>query len=31
MGLPDDVLRKLYFENALRIIPDMPTEGFPAR
>ena len=29
MGLPDQVLRKLYFENALRIIPDMPTDGFP--
>jgi len=29
MGLPDDVLKKLYFENALRLIPDMPTTGFP--
>ena len=29
MGLPDDVLRKIYYENALRIIPRMPTEGFP--
>jgi uncharacterized protein len=29
MDLPDDVLRALYYENALRIIPDMPTEGFP--
>ena len=29
MGLPDDVLRKVYFENALRIIPNMPAGGFP--
>jgi uncharacterized protein len=27
--LPDDVLRKIYYENALRILPDVPTEGFP--
>jgi predicted TIM-barrel fold metal-dependent hydrolase len=31
MGLPDNVLRQLYFGNALRIIPNMPTEGFPGR
>ena len=29
MGLSDDVLRQLYYGNALRIIPNMPTEGFP--
>ena len=29
IGLPDDVLRQLYYGNALRIIPNMPTEGFP--
>jgi predicted TIM-barrel fold metal-dependent hydrolase len=29
MDLPDDVLRKVYYENALRIIPGMPTSGFP--
>ena len=29
MELPDDVLRKIYYENALRIIPRMPTAGFP--
>ncbi|MEO2123211.1 MAG: amidohydrolase family protein [bacterium] len=29
MGLPDEVLRKVYYENALRIIPDMPKSGFP--
>jgi predicted TIM-barrel fold metal-dependent hydrolase len=28
MGLTDDVLRKIYYENALRIVPNMPTEGF---
>jgi predicted TIM-barrel fold metal-dependent hydrolase len=28
MGLPDDVLRAIYYENALRIIPGMPTSGF---
>jgi predicted TIM-barrel fold metal-dependent hydrolase len=28
MGLSDDVLRKVYYENALRIIPDMPTAVF---
>jgi predicted TIM-barrel fold metal-dependent hydrolase len=29
MDLPDDVLRQLYYGNALRIIPRMPTVGFP--
>jgi predicted TIM-barrel fold metal-dependent hydrolase len=29
MGLPDDVLRQLYYGNALRLIPNMPTAGFP--
>jgi hypothetical protein len=29
MDLPDEVLRKVYYGNALRIIPRMPTEGFP--
>jgi predicted TIM-barrel fold metal-dependent hydrolase len=29
MDLPDDVLRAMYYDNALRIIPNMPTEGFP--
>lgn len=28
--LPDDVLRSLYYENALRVFPDLPREGFPA-
>ncbi len=30
MALSDDVLRAIYYENALRIIPGMPEEGFPA-
>ena len=29
MGLPDDILRAIYYENALRIIPNMPAGGFP--
>ena len=29
MDLPDEVLRDVYYGNALRIIPRMPTEGFP--
>jgi predicted TIM-barrel fold metal-dependent hydrolase len=28
MGLSEDVLRKVYYENALRIIPNMPTAAF---
>jgi predicted TIM-barrel fold metal-dependent hydrolase len=29
MDLPDDVLRKVYYENARRIIPRMPTAALP--
>jgi predicted TIM-barrel fold metal-dependent hydrolase len=29
MGLPDAVLRKLYYQNALRLIPGLPRDGFP--
>jgi predicted TIM-barrel fold metal-dependent hydrolase len=29
IDLPDDVLRKLYYENALRIVPGMPENGWP--
>jgi uncharacterized protein len=29
MGLPDDVLKKLYYKNALRLIPGLPREGWP--
>jgi predicted TIM-barrel fold metal-dependent hydrolase len=27
--LPDDVLRKVYYENALRLMPVLPRTGFP--
>jgi len=30
INLPDEVLRKVYYGNALKIIPRMPTNGFPA-
>ena len=29
MGLPDDVLKKLYYKNALKLIPGLPKEGWP--
>lgn len=29
MNLPDAVLKKLYYQNALRIIPGLPPSGFP--
>jgi uncharacterized protein len=29
MDLPDEVLRDVYYRNALRITPGMPMEGFP--
>jgi uncharacterized protein len=29
IDLPDEVLRKIYFENALRITPGLPQEGWP--
>ena len=29
MGLPDAVLKKLYYENALRLMPGLPRTGFP--
>jgi uncharacterized protein len=29
LDLPDDVLRKLYYKNALRIIPGIDKSGFP--
>ena len=28
-GRPDDVLKKLYYKNALRLIPGLQAEGFP--
>ena len=29
LGLPDEVLRKVYYKNALRIIPGLDTSRFP--
>ena len=29
LDLPDEILKKLYYKNALRIIPGLSTEGFP--
>ncbi len=29
MGLPDDVLKKLYYKNALRVTPGLPQTGWP--
>ena len=29
MDLPDEVLKKLYYKNALRIVPGLPSAGFP--
>ena len=29
VDLPDDVLRKLYYANAVRLMPGMPQEGWP--
>jgi hypothetical protein len=30
IGLPDPVLRKLYYANALKLVPGIPRTGFPA-
>jgi hypothetical protein len=29
IALPDDVLKKLYFGNALKVIPGLSRAGFP--
>jgi hypothetical protein len=29
MGLPDEVLKKLYYRNALRLVPGLPKDGWP--
>ena len=29
MSLPDDVLKKLYYKNALTIVPGLPASAFP--
>jgi predicted TIM-barrel fold metal-dependent hydrolase len=30
IGLPDPVLKKIYYANALRVTPNLPKTGFPA-
>jgi predicted TIM-barrel fold metal-dependent hydrolase len=30
VGLPDQVLRKLYYQNALKLVPGLPKNGFPS-
>jgi hypothetical protein len=30
LDLPDEVLRKLYYENALRVVPKLDRSRFPA-
>jgi len=29
LALPDDVLKKIYYKNALRLFPSLSTEGYP--
>jgi predicted TIM-barrel fold metal-dependent hydrolase len=29
IGLPDEVLKKVYYQNAMRLVPGMPKAGFP--
>lgn len=29
MDLPDEVLKKLYYKNALKVVPGLPSSGFP--
>jgi predicted TIM-barrel fold metal-dependent hydrolase len=29
MNLPDDVLKKLYYKNALKLVPGLPQDGWP--
>jgi uncharacterized protein len=29
IGLPDQVLKKVYYQNAMRIVPGLPKAGFP--
>ena len=29
LGLPDDVLKKIYYKNALRLMPSIDRAGFP--
>ena len=30
LGLPDETLRKVYYENALRVVPGIPRDAFPS-
>jgi predicted TIM-barrel fold metal-dependent hydrolase len=30
MGLSDEILRKVYYENALRVVPGIPRDAFPS-
>lgn len=30
MGLPDEVLKKLYYKNALKLVPGLPKDRFPS-
>jgi hypothetical protein len=29
MALPDEVLKKLYYANALRVVKGLPQDGWP--
>ena len=29
MSLPDEVLKKVYYKNALRVTPGLPQDGWP--
>ena len=29
LDLPDEVLKKVYYKNALHIVPGMPSSGWP--
>ena len=29
MSLPDAVLKKLYYQNAMRVVKGLPTTGWP--
>ena len=29
MSLPDDVLKKLYYKNTLKLVPGLPRDGWP--
>jgi predicted TIM-barrel fold metal-dependent hydrolase len=30
LGLSDEILRQIYYENALRVVPGIPRGGFPS-